>query len=105
MKKIRETKIGEKGEVLSFIRFNKSKFRKWMSALIAFAFLFNVCSPSWARVGNYGDSDTQDAFWGGALAGLITDIFILISGGWSSLASTGAGTIAGVYAYYESYED
>ena len=111
MNKMAERKIGEKGEVLSFIHFNKCRCRKWMSALVALVFLFTVCSPGYARIGNYGDSETSDNFYSGVFSAVLSAIMVYAgganegTGSWTAVASAAAYNIAGVYSYYHAYEE
>jgi hypothetical protein len=83
---------------------------KILHLVLAVAFLFNSLGPAWAREGNFGNTTSLEAFSGGALAGLVTDVGILIGfaagGPWGAVAA-GAGSIAsnvtGYMFYYYNY--
>lgn len=85
---------------------------KIISAILVLVFLVNICLPTWAmRDGNYGESftgsPTADAFFGGAIGGALTDVFIIFGSPFDMFAA-GAGSIAsnavGTAMYYGMYE-
>ncbi len=99
--KIEERTMKEK-EILVFTSaFNRTK--KWLSLTIALIFLFNISSPAWARQGNYGKTESWDAFAQGALAGLVTTISCALNPVAGAVGSV-AGDITGLVMYYCFYE-
>lgn len=94
-------KSGGKGEIL-FFSFPIGK--RWMSAILALIFLFNTCFPAWARDGNYGRTESFEAFTGGLLAGLVTGLGCYLNpavGMYGSVTSD----LVGLYMYYNYYHD
>ncbi|MFH0790747.1 MAG: hypothetical protein V2A64_03855, partial [Candidatus Omnitrophota bacterium] len=98
-------KSGGKGEMLIFSSNYFKQPKKLVSALIALIFLFNSCIPSvWAREGNCGKTEPWESFAGGALVGLVTSVSCMYNPA-AGLAGSIASDLAGLYMYYDHYDD
>lgn len=101
----------EKEKVLFFTAPSFRKPKRWISAIMAFVFLFQTLSPAWAREGNYGETKSWEMFAVGGLASAVTNVCILWGGsgdaGLWGAAAVGAGSVAsdltGYYMYRNYY--
>ncbi|MFA5157467.1 MAG: hypothetical protein WC532_08835 [Candidatus Omnitrophota bacterium] len=94
-----------------FFTFGFLRKQKWLSVILALAFLLNTISPAFAREGNSGRRTSLEMYGLGALAGSALGASILIgyeTGQWWGVAAAAAANMAsdltGLVMYYYFYE-